>query len=93
MNFKLQNCPQFPTLTKPKLVQTPDRYLQSDNLESIADSLQIVAAMPLDDAKTALNELRSVWRRDAMGQASLLLKKRDRTAYDRVFALVLEVKS
>ena len=68
-----------------------DPYLSLDNLESIADSLVIVAGMPTEDAKTALEELRSVRRRDALGQASLLLKTRDRTAYDRIFELVLRL--
>ena len=79
--------------TLPKLKDpTLDRYLSLDNLEPIADSLQLVAAMPTEEAQTALDELRSVWRRDAMGAASLILKQRDRTAFDRVFALVLEAK-
>ena len=68
-----------------------DPYLSPDNLESIADSLQIVASMPTEDAQIALTELRSVWRRDALGQASMLLRQRDRTAYDRIFELVLRL--
>jgi hypothetical protein len=66
-----------------------DPYLSPANLESIADSLQIVASLPDEEAAIALAEMRSIWRRDALGMASTTLKQRDRAAYDRIRSLVV----
>lgn len=70
-----------------------DRHLTEENVHSVADSLELLFELEPCEQVVALIELRHCWRRDVMGAASLVLKQKNKAAFDRLLVLVLKLNA